>query len=124
MKTLLRIEELFLVLLSFYLFLPLGFAWWWFLVLFLAPDLSMIGYLVNPKWGAALYDFVHHKAVAITLFVLGGFFHIAWAQAAGLIILGHSSFDRILGYGLKYPDSFQNTHLGMIGRAAGEEKSH
>jgi Domain of unknown function (DUF4260) len=47
---------------------------------------------------------------------LGSFLHLEWTQAAGLIILGHSSFDRILGYGLKYSDAFQHTHLGMIGR--------
>jgi hypothetical protein len=118
MKTLLKLEELFLALLSFDLFLRLDYAWWWFLVLFLAPDLSMIGYLLNPQWGARIYNFVHHQATAITLFLLGNFLHMQWAQAAGLIMLGHSSFDRVLGYGLKYPESFQLTHLGMIGRAA------
>jgi hypothetical protein len=35
---------------------------------------------------------------------------------AGVIMLGHSSFDRVLGYGLKYGDSFRHTHLGWIGR--------
>lgn len=116
MKTLIKIEELFLVTLAFYLFLNLNYAWWWFLILFFAPDLSMIGYLVSPQVGAFTYDFIHHKGTAVALFVLGSFFHLQWAQAAGLIILAHSSFDRILGYGLKYPDSFQHTHLGRIGR--------
>ena len=36
----------------------------------------------------------------------------------GLILFGHSSMDRILGYGLKYPDSFEHTHLGMIGKSS------
>ena len=31
-------------------------------------------------------------------------------------LLGHSSCDRIIGYGLKHEDAFQNTHLGRIGR--------
>ncbi|MBV6397568.1 MAG: hypothetical protein HFACDABA_03182 [Anaerolineales bacterium] len=31
-------------------------------------------------------------------------------------LFGHSSFDRVLGYGLKHEDAFQNTHLGRIGR--------
>ena len=31
-------------------------------------------------------------------------------------LFGHSSFDRVMGYGLKHEDSFQNTHLGGIGR--------
>jgi hypothetical protein len=118
MKTLLRIEETFLGVFSLYLFLALDFAWWWFFILLLAPDLSMIGYLVNPRVGAATYDFVHHKGVAILLFMAGGLLHMQWLQAAGLILLGHSSLDRALGYGLKYPDSFQHTHLGLIGRAA------
>jgi hypothetical protein len=37
-------------------------------------------------------------------------------QLAGLILFGHSSMDRVLGYGLKYSDSFQHTHLGMLGK--------
>jgi hypothetical protein len=37
-------------------------------------------------------------------------------QLIGVILLGHSSLDRALGYGLKYEDSFQNTHLGRIGK--------
>jgi hypothetical protein len=120
MKTLIRLEELLLTLLSFYLFLGLGYAWWWFPVLFLAPDLSMIGYLLGPKVGAWTYNLVHHKGVAVVLFVLGGLLTMPWLQLAGVILLGHSSFDRTLGYGLKYPDSFHHTHLGRIGRAAPE----
>jgi hypothetical protein len=118
MKTLIKIEELFLALLAFYLFLAFGFAWWWFFVLLLAPDISMLGYIFGPKAGAWTYNAVHFKAVAVAVFILGGYVHIAWLQAAGLIILAHSSLDRVLGYGLKYADAFQHTHLGWIGRAA------
>ncbi len=118
MKTLIKLEEAFLGALSLYLFLALDFAWWWFVALLLAPDLGMLGYLVNPRMGAVTYDFLHHKGVAILLFMAGGLLHAPWLQATGLILLGHSSFDRVLGYGLKYPDSFQHTHLGLIGRAA------
>lgn len=118
MKSLIKIEELFLVLLAFYLFLTQGYAWWLFLVLLFVPDVSMVGYLISPKAGAWAYNIVHHKAVAVTLFVLGGFAQVQWLQAAGLILLAHSSLDRVLGYGLKYADAFENTHLGKIGRAA------
>jgi hypothetical protein len=120
MKTLIKIEELFVTLLSFYLFLNLGYAWWLFLVLFLAPDLSMLGYLFGPKAGAWTYNIVHHKGVAITLFILGGFLQVQPLQIAGLILLGHSSLDRVMDYGLKYADAFQHTHLGKIGRAAAQ----
>jgi hypothetical protein len=120
MKTLIKIEELSLTLVSFYLFLGLEYTWWWFLVLFLIPDLSMLGYLLGPKVGAWTYNLAHHKGIAVVLFVLGGSLQMQWLQLVGLIMLGHSSFDRILGYGLKYTDSFQHTHLGRIGRASTE----
>lgn len=118
MKSLIKIEELFVTLLAFYLFLTLGYAWWLFIVLLLAPDISMIGYLLNPRVGAWMYNIVHHKGVAIALFVLGGTLQIQGLQVAGLILLGHSSLDRVMGYGLKHVDAFKHTHLGMIGRAA------
>jgi len=122
-KTLIKIEELFLVLLSFYLFLSLDYAWWWFLILFLAPDISMIGYLVNPQPGAIIYNLAHHKAIAIALYILGAASGNQLWQLIGLIMLGHSSLDRVFGYGLKYPDSFKHTHLGLIGHDAKEEST-
>ena len=118
MKNLLRIEELFLVLLSVFLFSSLNIVWWWFVLLFLAPDLGALGYLVNPRVGAFTYNLTHHKAMAVTAYVVGAWTSSSSLQFAGLIILAHSSLDRVLGFGLKYPDSFQHTHLGMIGRGA------
>jgi hypothetical protein len=118
MKNLMRLEDLFLGILAFYLFLLLPLAWWWFLVLLLTPDLSKLGYLFGPRVGAIAYDTVHHRAVSVALFILGGVLGAAWLQAAALILFAHSSLDRVLDYGLKYPDSFQHTHLGMIGRSS------
>ena len=120
MKNLIRLEELFLGVLSFYLFLNLHYAWWWFFLLLLAPDLSMAGYLLSPRAGAITYNLVHHRAVSVVLFILGGLLQASWLQAGALILLGHSSLDRALGYGLKYTDSFQHTHLGMIGKRSPE----
>jgi hypothetical protein len=115
MRNLTRLEELFLGLLAFYLFLQLHIAWWLFFALILAPDLSMAGYAIGPRSGALLYNLVHHRAVSASLYIAGGLLGAPWLQAAALILFAHSSFDRVLGYGLKYPDSFQHTHLGMIG---------
>jgi hypothetical protein len=120
MKTLIKIEELLLAVLSFYLFLALDYAWWWFFILFLTPDLSMLGYLLGPKVGAGTYNLAHHKGMASALFVIGGYLQVPWLQLVGLIILSHSSLDRVLGYGLKYTDAFHHTHLGRIGRASAE----
>lgn len=118
MKNLIKLEELFLFGLSIFLFSRLDFAWWWFLVLFLAPDLSMLGYLHNAQTGAIAYNLAHHKGAAIAIFIAGVIFGNQTIQLIGLIIFGHSSLDRVFGYGLKYPDSFEHTHLGMIGKNA------
>ena len=86
-----------------------------YLAFFLAPDLSMFGYLLNTRIGAALYNLFHHKGIAIAAYLAGVYLHIPQLMFAGALLFGHSSFDRILGYGLKYSDDFKNTHLGWIG---------
>jgi hypothetical protein len=63
--------------------------------------------------GAWTYNLAHHKGIAVVLFVLGGYLQLQWLQLVGAIMLGHSSFDRMLGYGLKYTE-------GRIGRATTE----
>ena len=116
MRNLLKIEELFLFGLALFLFSRLDYNWGWYALLFLAPDLSMFGYLANPRLGAWTYNLVHHKGVSVALYVLGYLFSIPWLMFAGTILLGHSSLDRVFGYGLKHDDAFQNTHLGVIGK--------
>jgi len=100
--------------LSIYFFDQIDVAWWWFLVLILSPDIGMLGYLAGPRVGAIAYNLFHHKAIAIVIFGLGWFFSMEWMQLAGIILFGHSSLDRIFGYGLKYVDSFHHTHLGWL----------
>jgi len=116
-KILLKLEELFMFGLSIFLFSKLDFAWWWYPVLLLTPDLSLIGYLVSPQIGAVIYNFGHHKALGIGIFVIGIILISQPMQVAGLILFGHSSMDRMLGFGLKYSDSFQPTHLQTIREA-------
>lgn len=116
MKNLLKLEEFLFFCLSLLLFSGLDYSWWLFVLLFLTPDLSMLGYLANPRLGAWTYNLIHHKGLAITLYVLGSLQFTPWLMFAGALLLAHSSFDRVLGYGLKHEDSFQNTHLGRIGR--------
>ena len=116
MRNLLKFEEAFMFGLSIFLFSKLDYAWWWYPLLILTPDLSMVGYLMDTRLGAFVYNFIHHKALGISLFVLGVVLANQFLQLTGLILFGHSSMDRALGYGLKYSDSFQKTHLGLIGR--------
>ena len=116
MKTAVRLEELGFILFSVFLFSRLPFPWWYFPVLLLVPDLSLLGYLAGPRIGAAIYNLVHHRLLALLYYVLGTLIAVPALALAGVIIFAHSSLDRLLGYGLKFPDSFTNTHLGRIGR--------
>ena len=115
MKTLIRVEEAAQFALSIVLFSKLPFAWWVYPALFLLPDLSMIGYAVNAKAGAFTYNLVHHKAVAIIVGLIGLFLANDYWLLAGIVLFGHSSLDRMFGYGLKYDKGFKFTHLGEIG---------
>jgi hypothetical protein len=117
MKYTLKAEELLMFASSLYgiSLLDLSLSWWLYLLLFFAPDLGMIGYVVNTKIGSITYNLLHHKGIAAALTVAGMISGNAFLTFAGLIMFGHSSFDRIMGYGLKFPDSFGHTHLGEIG---------
>ena len=117
MKNILRLEELAMFGLAIYLNSFLPFAGWVFWAWFLAPDLGMLGYIINPRVGAVTYNILHHKGIAIALYLVGFFLAIPELTLAGVVLFGHSSFDRIVGYGLKYTDNFKNTHLGWIGKA-------
>ncbi|SFJ56615.1 DUF4260 domain-containing protein [Myroides guanonis] len=116
MKELVRLEEIALFGLGVFLFSILGYSWWWFFGLLLAPDLSMFGYLINEKMGAWIYNLFHHRALAIIVLLVGWFMDYEIALVAGLILFSHASLDRIFGYGLKYERGFKYTHLGKIGK--------
>jgi hypothetical protein len=115
-ERLIKIEEFALFILAIFLFSELGYSWWVYPVFLLAPDLGMIGYAFGPAVGATTYNLTHHKAIAVAFYLAGVLASVPTLALIGVIILGHSSIDRVLGYGLKYPDSFQHTHLGWIGR--------
>ena len=83
----------------------------------LTPDLGAIGYVGGPRVGAATYNFTHHKALAILIYLIGALLVSQLFQLFGVIMIAHSSIDRVFGYGLKYPDSSDHTHLGWIGKS-------
>ena len=122
MKQLIKWEEAAMFLLSIVLISRLPYAWYWWLVWILAPDLSMIAYLGGNRVGAIGYDIVHHKGVAILLYLVGLFMSHPALEYAGMILFGHSSMDRGMGYGLKYFSGFQDTHLGKIGKDSNRQK--
>lgn len=90
--------------------------WWAALLLFFAPDLSFFAYLLGPRLGAWGYNLVHVYAFGLVLVAIGGLMALPLIVALGALWLAHSGFDRMLGYGLKSETSFQDTHLGRIGK--------
>jgi hypothetical protein len=89
-----------------------GGNWWLFALLLLVPDASMLGYLAGPRVGAAVYNAFHSyplPAVLAAFGLLGGF---PPALVVALVWFAHIGMDRTIGYGLKYPTAFKDTHLG------------
>jgi Domain of unknown function (DUF4260) len=111
-----RLEGGVLFALSLLLYWKSGGPWLLFVVLILAPDLFMLGYLRGPGAGAAAYNLGHTwllPGILAAVGILGG---TPLTIEIALIWLGHIGVDRLLGYGLKLPSAFQDTHLGRIGR--------
>ena len=96
----------------------LHLSFWIWAILFFTPDIGMLGYLVNTKLGALIYNLFHHKGLAITIAVAGYYLQNDVMIAIGILLFSHASFDRILGYGLKYNDSFKHTHLQSLEKNA------
>jgi Domain of unknown function (DUF4260) len=83
------------------------------------PDISMIGYLHSPKTGALTYNLVHNWALGLIVLGAGLWLPSFPLAVAGAILIAHVGMDRTLGYGLKLSSSFQDTHLGRIGKDRG-----
>lgn len=116
MKTTLKLEEIAMLLLGIWAFSLQNHSWWWFIGLFFVPDIGMLGYMFNNNWGAFFYNIFHHKGLAIVIGLLGYYLKLQELEIAGIILFAHSSFDRLLGYGLKFKKGFKFTHLGEIGK--------
>jgi hypothetical protein len=115
-RILLRLEGATALAAGLWLWAQVSGNWLLFVPLLLVPDLSMLGYLRGPALGALVYNAFHNWVLPGGLLGLGWWLDAPGAIAAGAILLAHSGGDRLLGYGLKYPTSFQDTHLGRIGR--------
>ncbi len=119
MKFILKWEELALLVLSIYALYDMQVQWWVYLLLFLGPDISMLGYVAGNRAGAISYNLFHHKGIAAVFFI-AGWLSGSWVlQVTGIVLFGHSCMDRTLGYGLKYFSGFKFTHLGPIGKQEG-----
>jgi hypothetical protein len=117
MKTILMLENIGLLILGITAcnYQPINLSWYVWIILFFSPDIGMLGYFINNKWGAVCYNIFHHLGVAIVFYLAGLYYQLPMLQLAGCIIFSHSAFDRVMGYGLKYSTGFKFTHVGIVG---------
>ena len=120
----LRLENLALAVLAGVAFVRTDVSLWW-AALWLVPDLAMVGYLAGPVWGARLYNAAHTYIGPVVLGGLAVILEADLAWALTLLWANHIGVDRALGYGLKLPTDFKDTHLGRVGsdRGAGQMQS-
>lgn len=118
MPKLIKLEELAMTAIGIYgiYLFNLDLPVWAWALLFFAPDLSMLGYMAGTKTGAFCYNLVHHRGIAILILTIGLLLAKPEITVTGILLFAHSSFDRMLGYGLKHADDFKPTHLGWIGK--------
>ena len=97
-----------------------GAPWQIYALFFFVPDLSFLAYLAGPRVGAAIYNTVHATVAPLLLALAGMLTAEPLAGSIALVWFAHIGLDRALGYGLKYDAGFRFTHLGRIGKDAGE----
>jgi hypothetical protein len=112
----LRLEGAALVVGALLAYAAVGRSWWLVPLTLLLPDATMVGYLGGTRLGSWFYNVGHSTLLPAALIGIGWWQDSTLAVALGLIWLGHVGLDRLLGYGLKYDDHFQHTHLGRLGR--------
>lgn len=111
---LLRVEGLAIAIGALVLYFRFDYGWLLLMLLILAPDLSMIGYAGGPVAGAVTYDIVHTYTLPVALGVVGVVGDLGTSIQIALIWIAHIGVDRFLGYGLKYPTGFKDTHLQRV----------
>ena len=116
MKKIIQLEETAMFAAALMLLYTFSPAWWWYLLLILGPDISMFGYAFGNRVGAASYNLFHHKGIALAFACIGYYLQNEALQMTGIVLFGHSSMDRLFGYGLKLNEGFAFTHLGKIGK--------
>jgi len=113
-RVLLHIEGAVQLILALVLYWRIDGNWLVFVILVLAPDLGMVGYMRNTRLGAATYNLVHTDAIPLVLagaaFLTGNTLLLSLA----LIWVAHIGMDRAAGFGLKYPTRFKDTHLDRL----------
>ncbi|WP_226659022.1 DUF4260 domain-containing protein [Pseudalkalibacillus hwajinpoensis] len=113
-KTLLHMEGLAVLAGSVYFYASIDGSWWLFFLCLFVPDLFMVGYLFNKGTGAMIYNLGHTYVIPLLLLIVSVGLKQELLLALSLIWMAHIGMDRTLGYGLKYPTNFKDTHLQKV----------
>lgn len=113
-KRLLYLEGFAFLILSICMYAFYDYSWIVFILLLLVPDLSMLGYLINQKTGAVIYNLFHTYSIPIVVVILGTLLSSSVALQLGLIWISHIGMDRMVGLGLKYQTGFKDNHLNQM----------
>lgn len=121
-RFLLRLEGALVLVAAVGVYAAAGLSWWLFAGLLLAPDVVLLGYGAGSRVGSAVYNAGHTYAAPL---LLGGAALVLSHTLLGgvaLIWAAHIGMDRALGYGLKRPTGFYDTHLSGPSRPDGAER--
>ncbi len=99
---------------SFYIYSQFDFPIWLFFVLLLVPDITMAGYVINRKIGALVYNMGH--SFILPLLLAGCYLYMSkdYLLLLSIIWIAHIFMDRLFGFGLKYQNSFNETHIQKL----------
>jgi Domain of unknown function (DUF4260) len=111
---LLRAEGGIVFAVSLLLYGEVGGNWLLFVLLVLTPDISMFGYMAGIRFGTVIYNLVHVLVVPLLVIGLSIVYKQLWLVPYGLIWTAHIGVDRLLGFGLKYPTRFRDTHMQRL----------
>jgi hypothetical protein len=120
-RTWLRLEGLAVLAAASSIYFGQHHSWLLFVALFLAPDVAFAAYALGPRVGAAVYNLLH--SYISPLLLAGAVWLAGESLAVTLIWISHIGFDRLLGYGLKYPTGFGDTHLNRLRSARSQPRS-
>jgi hypothetical protein len=115
-RTWLRLEGLAAFGIGLALFGASGGNWLFLVPLLLLPDVSAVGFLASPRIGTFTYNLVHNWVLGIVTLGIGAWLASPTVLLVAAILIAHVGMDRAVGYGLKLPGSFHDTHLGRMGR--------
>lgn len=112
----LRLEALLVLLVTVIVYAELHGNWLLFAVLFLVPDLSLLGYLIedNGRLAAMLYNVVHCYAVPLAVGLVAWKLHSVLCERIAVIWIAHIALDRLVGFGLKYAQAPRPTHMQAV----------